>query len=140
MPAKPLTAILAGVHSSGTNSPPQTTNSLQNHFDTDLLSNKIINLPSTSATTTDELNNVIFNSTLKPSETNDSSIEQEPYEESTHLLPPHIETVVTRISFNGADADIPWIALIICMVVLIFAVPLIYVFYIAEHPEQYHHS
>jgi hypothetical protein len=44
------------------------------------------------------------------------------------------------VTWSGADGDISLKALILCIVIIIFAVPLIYVFYIAEHPEQYHHN
>lgn len=43
-------------------------------------------------------------------------------------------------SCNGSDCDISWICLLVCILALCFAVPLIYVFYIAEHPEKYHHN
>lgn len=42
------------------------------------------------------------------------------------------------LSCNGSDCDISWICLLICILVLCFAIPLIYVFYIAEHEEEFH--
>jgi hypothetical protein len=44
-------------------------------------------------------------------------------------------------SFNGSDCDISWICLLICILALCFLIPLIYVLYIAEHPEKFekHH-
>lgn len=41
-------------------------------------------------------------------------------------------------SFNGADFDMNWICLFICILALCFAIPLVYVFYIAE--EKIHHD
>lgn len=53
---------------------------------------------------------------------------------------PKVRVVKPSWLWDGADADISWIALIACVVVLILAVPLIYVLYIAEHPDLYHHE
>jgi hypothetical protein len=43
-------------------------------------------------------------------------------------------------SFNGSDCDISWICLLICILALCFIIPLIYVLYIAEHPEKFQHN
>ncbi|XP_001841801.2 lysM and putative peptidoglycan-binding domain-containing protein 3 [Culex quinquefasciatus] len=43
-------------------------------------------------------------------------------------------------SCNGSDCDISWICLLVCILALCFAIPLIYVIYVAEHIEKYHHD
>lgn len=43
-------------------------------------------------------------------------------------------------SCNGSDCDISWICLLVCILALCFAIPLIYVIYVAEHLEKYHHD
>lgn len=42
-------------------------------------------------------------------------------------------------SCSGSDCDISWIFLLICILVLCVAIPLIYVFYIAEQEEIHRH-
>lgn len=42
-------------------------------------------------------------------------------------------------SCSGSDCDISWIFLLICILVLCFAIPLIYVFYIAEQGDIHRH-
>lgn len=42
-------------------------------------------------------------------------------------------------SCSGSDCDISWIFLLICILVLCFAIPLIYVFYVAEQEEIHRH-
>lgn len=44
------------------------------------------------------------------------------------------------LSCSGSDCDISWIFLLICILVLCFAIPLIYVFYIAEQEEIHRHE
>uniref|UniRef100_A0A182K2K0 LysM domain-containing protein n=1 Tax=Anopheles christyi TaxID=43041 RepID=A0A182K2K0_9DIPT len=41
---------------------------------------------------------------------------------------------------NGSDCDISWICLLVFILALCFAIPLIYVVYVAEHIEKYHHD
>lgn len=48
-------------------------------------------------------------------------------------------TVITEFTTKGADFGIKWIHLIGCALMMAFIIPLIYVFYIAEHPEKYEH-
>lgn len=149
---------LATVHGSGTNSPKEniaSTSSTQ-EIDSNLLKSKLssqllcspISNSDSKDSATQVVNEVIFNSNIKPSpkicdSEVQNSIVNEKDEEHISLLPVAVlpeETVVTKISCSGADADISWIALIVCIVVLIVALPLIYVFYIYEHPEEYHHE
>lgn len=53
---------------------------------------------------------------------------------------PHAIRGTPRSEFtcNGSDCDISWICLLIFILALCFAIPLIYIIYIAEHPEQFH--
>lgn len=55
---------------------------------------------------------------------------------------PHAIRGAPRNDFtcSGSDCDISWICLLICILALCFAIPLIYVIYIAEHPEQFNHK
>lgn len=45
----------------------------------------------------------------------------------------------TDLSCSGSDCDISWICLLVFILALCFAIPLIYIFYIAEHPDKFHH-
>uniref|UniRef100_U5EEC1 Putative cell wall macromolecule catabolic process n=1 Tax=Corethrella appendiculata TaxID=1370023 RepID=U5EEC1_9DIPT len=38
------------------------------------------------------------------------------------------------------DCDLSWICLFICILALCFAIPLVYVIYIAKHPDEFHHN
>lgn len=55
---------------------------------------------------------------------------------------PHAIRGTPRSEFtcSGSDCDISWICLLIFILALCFAIPLIYVIYIAEHPEQFNHK
>lgn len=55
---------------------------------------------------------------------------------------PHAIRGAPRNDFtcSGSDCDISWICLLIFILALCFAIPLIYVIYIAEHPEQFNHK
>ena len=44
------------------------------------------------------------------------------------------------LSCNGSDWDISWVCLFVCILALCFAIPLVYVFWIAEHWERFHNS
>ncbi|XP_055609542.1 lysM and putative peptidoglycan-binding domain-containing protein 3 [Uranotaenia lowii] len=41
-------------------------------------------------------------------------------------------------SCNGSDCDMSWICLLVCILALCFAIPMIYVFYVAEHTILHH--
>lgn len=41
-------------------------------------------------------------------------------------------------SFNGADCELNWIFLLLAILAMCFIIPLIYIFLIYEHPEQFH--
>lgn len=40
------------------------------------------------------------------------------------------------LSCSGSDCDISWTVLLVCILALCFAIPLIYVLYIAEHTHS----
>lgn len=44
------------------------------------------------------------------------------------------------LTCSGSDCDISWICLLIVILALCFAIPLIYVIYIAENPDHFHHA
>jgi hypothetical protein len=127
VPHHPITLALAGVHVSGRSSPNDPTTSTQ--VDTSKL---------TTSLQETEVNQIIFNSNIaqkSPGAERDED-SQDDNDEEIHLLP----VPMADVTWSGADGDISLKALILCIVIIIFAVPLIYVFYIAEHPEQYHHN
>lgn len=55
---------------------------------------------------------------------------------------PHAIRGAPRSEFacNGSDCDISWICLFIFILALCFAIPLIYVIYVAEHPDEFRHN
>ncbi|XP_018575717.1 lysM and putative peptidoglycan-binding domain-containing protein 3 [Anoplophora glabripennis] len=148
VPLRPFTMALAGVHISGTTSPitsnePSTSKLIDIESLNTRLSENLLNVPNGSK---NEVNEIIFNShiTQKPCDRLIEELDEENCEE-VHLLPvqnrslPEADAVVSRLNCSGVDGDISWIALIVCIVIVVFAIPLIYVFYIAEHPEKFHH-
>ncbi|KAF5301366.1 hypothetical protein FQA39_LY10764 [Lamprigera yunnana] len=148
VPARPFSFGLASVHMSGSNSPKDDPvidcvdiQMLQLRLNKELLVN-----PSNDNFDNVEINDIIFNSNVKPVTRTCDSMEATPIDEiygneEIRLLPvahPVEDIVVSKLSCS--DSDISWVTLIVCVVVVIVAAPLIYVFYIAEHPEQYHHT
>ncbi|KAK5647439.1 hypothetical protein RI129_002331 [Pyrocoelia pectoralis] len=148
VPARPFSFSLACVHTSGTSSPKEETDGAG--IDTDILnlqlSRELLNIPKSSVKNgTVVVNDIIFNSSVKPIDKNcdNSPITEVHLHEEVRLLPqsvPTDETILSKLTCSGADAGISWIALIVCVIILIVAFPLIYVLYIAEHPDQYYHS
>lgn len=49
------------------------------------------------------------------------------------------DIVLKEFNEKGADLGIKWIHLLVFILLLCVVIPLVYVFYIAEHPEKYHH-
>ncbi|EFA06411.1 lysM and putative peptidoglycan-binding domain-containing protein 3 [Tribolium castaneum] len=129
VPQYPIALALAGVHVSGRSSPNDPSASGQ--VDTDQL---------TTSLKETEVNQIIFNSSL--AQKSHDVTEESGDDEEVHLLPhsPLEEPAVTKIDCSGVDGDISIKALVLCIVIVIFAVPLIYVFYVAEHPKQHHHN
>ncbi|XP_063907999.1 lysM and putative peptidoglycan-binding domain-containing protein 3 [Zophobas morio] len=131
VPHHPISQALAGVHVSGRSSPSFASTSSQ--VDTDRL---------TSSLKETEVNQIIFNSNLSQKGAAVEEEEDDDDDEEVHLLPHSdmTEPIASRLNCSGVDGDISLKALILCIVILIFAVPIVYVFYVAEHPEQYHHA
>lgn len=86
-----------------------------------------------------EVNEIIFNSNIKATK-EPESVHQSA--EDVCLLPQNTTTqpdpIISKLNCNGSDWDISYPVLVICIVLVIFAIPLIYVFYIAEHSDQNH--
>lgn len=151
VPARPFSVALASVHTSGTSSPKEEPDGTE--IDTNILnlklSRELLNIPKSSCSSVKngavEVNDIIFNSSVKPVDKScdNSPITEVHLHEEVRLLPqsvPMDETILTKLMCSGADAGISWIALIVCVIIVIVAFPLIYVLYIAEHPDQYYHS
>lgn len=147
VPDRPFSTILAGVHSSGRSSPTGRV-ALKKSDHLECLENKLkssllLDIPSTSKSK--NFNEVIFNSTIasKPRDIYEQQEEPACDDEEITLLPKSAQKsspeIVSKFTCSGADADISWIALIICIIIVIVAVPLISSFYIYEHPKQYNH-
>lgn len=43
------------------------------------------------------------------------------------------------MSLNGSDCELSWIVLLVCILAICLIIPLIYVFFVYEHPEDFHH-
>ena len=44
------------------------------------------------------------------------------------------------LSFNGSDCELSWVFLLIIILAFCVIIPLIYVYAVYEHPEQFNHS
>ncbi|XP_023024661.1 lysM and putative peptidoglycan-binding domain-containing protein 3 [Leptinotarsa decemlineata] len=139
VPYRPFTMALAGVHVSGRSSPDAVQPSTSKLVDIDSVNTKLNQEIS-------EVNEIIFNSqiTHKIVERHVEDVCEEDCDDQVNLLPQNERTlpendVFSKLNCNGADAGISWKILIICIVIVVLALPLIYVFYIAEHPDEYHH-
>ncbi|XP_017778274.1 PREDICTED: lysM and putative peptidoglycan-binding domain-containing protein 3 [Nicrophorus vespilloides] len=131
VPAKLM--LIAGVHSSG-NTSPKHKQKPENPIDSNELIHTLTPLES-------NLNTVIFNSNIATNKYCDNPEEETNIDAEINLLPTIPETVPQKKHWLAcSDSDISWITLTLCIVILIFAVPLIYVLYIAEHPEEFHHK
>lgn len=156
------TLELPAVHKSGQNSPKHA-NQLQPN-DSRALDEKLLiasvslspSDPSTSTSRKDSINDMIFSSKLDERKYKDvnrdesfTDDERQPLfdddaiEEGRRLnTSPHAIRGAPRadLDCSGSDCDISWIVLLVIILALCFAIPLIYVIYIAEHPEQFHHN
>lgn len=116
VPQRPFTEALAVVHSKPSTS-------------------KLIDIDQPVENQVNEVNEIIFNSNIATKEEENCTSE-----EDVCLLPSttvQSDVIISKLNCNGSDWDISYPALVICIVLVIFAIPLIYVFYIAEHIEQY---
>lgn len=122
---------------------------------TSLLNGHIDQQPSTSAANgVHRMNDIIMNSTIAnlnkyrdaDAKTFDSQYplllagsDSDDGDYATLQTGPHAIRGAPRSDFScsGSDCDIPWICLLVVILALCFAIPLIYVIYIAEHPEEF---
>jgi len=135
VPARPF--AIPRVHVSGNNSPKHGANSENNN-----INNKVVDKLHQFEVET-EVNSVIFNTNLVEIPKDENVLMQDEDEEHVSLIPvANPEIVLTRRNklLHCSDADISWIGLLICIVLLIVMVPLIYVIYIKEHINEYHHK
>lgn len=154
-PHSVLLETLPIIHKSGQSSPKrnQTENNVPNPLETSSFNEKLLVASVNSADKLQEesINNIILNSRLKNNIYADvgGAGDQETLGES--LLSGELDETMPQprpipgpskntFDCSGSDCDMSWICLFICILALCFAVPLVYVFYIAEHPEKYHHS
>ncbi|KAK9886593.1 hypothetical protein WA026_017519 [Henosepilachna vigintioctopunctata] len=137
VPHKPFSEALAPVHISGSTTPENKLIDIEiptiNAKD---LSSKI---EKSSSSNSNEVNEIIFNSQIALKPINISEEQEIGDDEEVNLLPSKPDqTIISKLSCSGVDGDISLIGLVLCIVVLIFAAPLIYVFYIAENMEESH--
>lgn len=154
-----LLETLPTVHKSGNNSPKHPKNiessGTQSSLEDAILSEKLMVASVNSAGET--INDIILKSSVRNNayaddvEDNPSPMsknQSSPYEP---LLSGYLDESVPqpRIipgpairpwDWSGSDCDMSWVCLFIVILALCFAIPLIYVFYIAEHPKKIHHS
>lgn len=123
-----------------------------------VINNATISQPSTSkqSNTDQSINDIILNTQLKSNQYTDSindneSVDEQEITETTKLNRKLIDDDVLSnpialkqrnelFSCSGSDWDISWICLLVGILALCVAIPLIYVVYIAEHPEEFHHK
>lgn len=100
------------------------------------------------------INEIILNTKLKSNEysdlvtSNEVDITSEDFQEpllsgevDDSIPQPRIIPIRKKSNISAlSDRDISWMCLLFSILALCFAIPLIYVFYIAEHPEKYHHN
>lgn len=146
VPFRLFTQQLPEVHKSGRNSPKENlpnTSKVEDLIciESDLQT-KLLNVPEKE---NNEVNYIIFNTNIAqiPKQSTDEVETCAEIEEQISLLPQKNSETVKPINnswlnWNGADFGISWVALIVCILIVIFIVPLIYVFYIAEHPANSH--
>ncbi|XP_055920535.1 lysM and putative peptidoglycan-binding domain-containing protein 4 [Eupeodes corollae] len=155
-----LLETLPAVHKSGNNSPkhPQISEAgaQRNPLENASLSEKLLVASVNSAG--DTINDIILKSSVRNNAYRDDSIEDnslsmgnnhsDPYEPlmsgvlDDSIPQPRIirGPAVRPWDWSGSDCDMSWVCLFILILALCFAIPLIYVLYIAEHPKKIHHS
>lgn len=138
------------VHKSGDNSP--NNSSAKKSVDANILKEKLSSVTTgnlllgrSDDKQATNLNKIIFNTTIinkNPEEEHfDECVMDD--DEEIQLLPKEDQTpeeivVSSELSCNGADWGLSWPIILGIILILAFVVPLIYIFYIAEHPEKYH--
>lgn len=155
-----LLETLPTVHKSGNNSPkhPQSIekNGARSSLEDAILSEKLLVASVNSAGET--INDIILKSSVRNTtysddagEDNNSSMSyshSEPYEPlmsgylDESIPQPRVipGPMIRPWDWSGSDCDMSWVCLLVVILALCFAIPLIYVFYLAEHPKKIHHS
>lgn len=150
-PHSVLLETLPIIHKSGQSSPKRMSDELgsiaklENQLENDYLSEKLmVASVVTSEVKPDSINNIILNSKLTSTTYTDNPgpgdrehiLDSLLNDEADKTIPyPRPIGRPTRGNFecSGSDCDISWICLFICILALCFAIPLIYVLYIAEN-------
>ncbi|GLV39783.1 uncharacterized protein CBL_08151 [Carabus blaptoides fortunei] len=103
-----------------------------------LLDNNLIDLGSSNKES--NFNEIIFNTRIADKEGSDDDVDEAFSDEEVQLLPnvEVAEPVSGEFNCSGADWGMSWPLLLAIILILGFVGPLIYIFYIAEHPEKYH--
>lgn len=156
-----LLETLPAVHKSGNNSPkrPQAseTNGARSSLEDSILSEKLLVASVNSAG--ESINDIILKSSVRNNAFKDDTVDSgntfsmsnnhtDPYEPllsgflDDSIPQPRVipGPAVRPWDWSGSDCDMSWVCLFIVILALCFAIPLIYVFYIAEHPKKIHHS
>lgn len=152
------------VHTSGQNSPKFANNNIDASHSSLLANNKSkldekllvasVSLATSAGSSTIQagsINDIILNSAITRKEHNIDGVDFDDALDGEHARliddgdlqsAPHAirGAPPAELSCSGSDCDISWICLLVFILALCFAIPLIYVFYIAEHPEKFHHS
>lgn len=136
-----LTESLPQVHKSGTNSPTvskSSTEVLPVEDEKDLQQKLIIaSVNSTQIEVSKvELNN---SNVLLQSDDENATVQMPLIPNRTNGNTSIEAVVVNEFTSKGADLGLKWIHLLLCVLILGVLIPIIYVVYIAEHPEKYHH-
>lgn len=104
-----------------------------------LIDNNLIDFGSSNKE--NNFNEIIFNTRIAEKEETDGEVEEAFSDEEVQLLPnvEVAEPVSGEFNCSGADWGMSWPLLLAIILIVAFVGPLIYIFYIAEHPEKYHH-
>lgn len=121
-----------------------------------VISNSINPQPSTlNVSNADQsINDIILNTQLKSNQFTDNfddSANEQEISETSKLYRQIVNNDILSnpialkhkneiFSCSGSDWDISWICLLVGILALCVAIPLIYIVYIAEHPEEFHHK
>lgn len=156
IPVTPFTVLLEtlpGVHSSGNSSPKHasTAPSSQQLHQNPLLDEKLfIASVSNASSPTTTINDIILESTIIPSADLPGTSTGQVAKELTARVPllsgdfddsvpqPRLIPVRHRFEIDGADCDMSWVCLFVCILLLCVAIPLIYVLWTVEHPHHPH--
>lgn len=150
VPSKLISLALAEVHSNENGSASNSNQFSKENIPPNSSIDSLVKFVSSPPKTEPEVNEIIFNTKIKSKPSVDVALaEEEPIlAEEVCLIPQSDkqrteiqDPFIRKLNFNcsGADCDISWKVLVFCIVLVILALPLIYVFYVAEHPEYYHH-